>query len=151
MAIVGRCIRTFMIAGSIALTATAASGQSASPAGAGGFHKDELPKTLQISNGESMAAHLKFGMTRATAIDADLKALIDDMNMFAGEMKVEAMARAVTLLADRLSTMRQQMTAMHQLMMRMTTDPAWGDSDTGPSTAPADEVEPEAMCRETRF
>jgi hypothetical protein len=152
MAIVGRSIRTFIIASSIALTATAASGQSGPPAGAGGFQKDELPNALQISDGESMAAHLKFGMTRAAAIDADLKALIDDMNMFVGEMKVETMARAVTLLVERLSTVRQQMTAMHEVMMHMSTGPVWGESSTGRSTMPpADEVEPEAMCREVRF
>ena len=67
-------------------------------------------------------------------------------------MKVKSMARSLTLLVERLSTMREQMTAMHEVMMRGPMHPSGGASEKRPSTEP-DMAEAEAgeMCREVPF
>jgi hypothetical protein len=148
-----RSIRTFAITTAIALIATAASGQSAQPGAAGPLHDDTWHHANQTSHrSDSIAANLKFGMTRAATIDADLKVLVDDMNMFTGEMKVNVMARILTLLVERLSIMREQAMAMDELMMRGPMHPSGGASEKRPSTEP-DMAEAEAgeMCREVPF
>jgi hypothetical protein len=70
------------------------------------------------------------------------------MNTFTGEMKVDAMARVVTLLVERQSMMRRHMMDMHGLMMppmmgvAAPHPPAAGPSN-GNATA---DSEPEEMC-----
>jgi hypothetical protein len=154
MAAEWRSIRTFVITGAIALVATAASGQSAQPGAAGVLHDDTRPHAQQAFHGNgSIVANLKWGMTRAAAIDDDLKLLADDMNMFVGEMKIEAMARVITLLVERLSIMREQMMDMHELMMRTPMGPGASAPDPGRSTETDEMAEAEAgaMCREEPF
>ena len=143
-----RWTRTLMIAGTIALTATVASGQSLQDE-AKAFHDGVQHHGQQtVNDGESRAAMLKMGMMHAAG-DAELKALVDDMNMFVGEMKIDLMARVLTLLAERQSAMHEQMTAMHQWMMRMMA-PMEHLSVEGPSGAvTTDEGEPGSMCGET--
>jgi hypothetical protein len=92
-------------------------------------------------------AMLKFGM-HATAVDAELKTLVADMNMFTGELKIETMARVLTLLVERQTAMREQMMAMHQLMMHMMAPTEDLDVE-GPSGAVVpDDVDPGSMCVE---
>jgi hypothetical protein len=138
-----------MIAGAMALTATVAWGQSAQHEPKA-FHDGVQHHGQQsVNDGESRAAMLKMDMMHAAAADADLKALVDDMNMFVGEMKIDLMARVLTLLVERQSALREQMTAMHQSMMRMMA-PMEHLSVEGPSGGvTTDEVEPGSMCGET--
>jgi hypothetical protein len=148
-----RFIRTLVITSAIALVATAASGQS-QPGAAGPPHDDTRHHTQQtLHRNDSIAAHMKFGMMRAAAIDDDLRLLADDMNMFAGEMKIEAMARLITLLVGRLSIMREQMMDMHELMMHAPLGPGASATDPGRSTETDDMAEAEAgeLCREVPF
>jgi hypothetical protein len=92
-------------------------------------------------------------MTRAAAIDDDLRLPADDMKMFAGEMKIETMARLVTLLVERLSIMREQTMDMHELMMRAPLGPSASAIDPGRSTETDNMAELDAgeMCREMPF
>jgi hypothetical protein len=147
-------IRAFVITSAIALVATAASGQSAQPGAAGALH-DDTPHHAQETwhRNDSVLADLKWGMTRAAAIDDDLRLLADDMNIFVGEMKIETMARLVTLLVERLSIMREQMMDMQELMMRAPLGPSASAPHPGQSAETEDMAEAEAgaMCREVPF
>jgi hypothetical protein len=148
-----RIIRTFVITSAIALVATAASGQS-QPAAAGAPHDDTRHHTQQpLHRNDSIAAHMKFAMMRAAAVDDDLRLLADDMNMFVGDMKIDAMARVITLLVERLSIMREQMMDMHTLMMTAPMGPGASGIEPGRSTETDDMAEAEAgaMCREVPF
>jgi hypothetical protein len=148
-----RFVRTFAITSAIALFATSASGQS-QPGAAAPPHDDTRHHTQQtLHRSDSIAEHMKFGMMRAAAIDDDLRLLADDMNMFVGEMKIEAMARVITLLVERLSIMREQMMDMHALMMSAPMGPGASAITPGRSTETDDMAEAEAgaMCREVPF
>ena len=85
-------------------------------------------------------------MGRMAADDARLEALVADMNMLTGELKVEAMARVLTLLVERQSMMRKHMMDMHGRMM-----PQMGAISAPPAGRPPDagvtaDSEPEEMC-----
>jgi hypothetical protein len=150
MTTVGRWSWRFVIAGAVVLAASVASGQSASPPdGTDTFHHGMHQRAHRgAAPGEFAGAMLKFGM-HATAVDAELKTLVADMNMFTGDLKIEAMARVLTLLVERQSAMREQMTAMHGLMMHMMA-PMEDLSIEGPSGAVVPEdVDPGSMCVET--
>ena len=150
MTMVCRWTRAVVIAGGIVLAASAASGQSASPPGeTSTFHHGTHQRAHRgAAPGEFAGAMLKFGM-HATAVDAELKTLVADMNMFTGDLKIEAMARALTLLVERQSAMREQMMAMHGWMMHMMA-PMEDLSIEGPSGAVVPEdVDPGSMCAET--
>lgn len=140
-----RWTRRFVIAGAIVLTASAASAQSALPPGE--THAFQHPGHRAAGVDEWTGAVLKFGM-HATMLDAELKTLVTDMNMFTGDLKIETMARALTLLVERHTAMREQMRAMHQLMMHMML-PTEDFSIEGPSSAVVpEEVDPGSMCVE---
>jgi len=145
-----RWTRMLMTMAVIALTATVASGQSLQHEDPNGVHKGAQHHGQQaIDDGESRAAMLKMGMMHAAAADADLKALVADMNMFVGEMKIDLMARVLTLLVERQLAMGEQMMAMHQWMMR-TMPPMEHLSVEGPAgEVRTDETESGSMCRET--
>lgn len=54
---------------------------------------------------------------RMTAMDEQLRALTSDMDKAAGQAKVTAMAKVLTMLADQRSVMRGQMMQMQDQMM----------------------------------
>jgi hypothetical protein len=100
-----------------------------------------------------MAMMRKDMMARMAAEDARLKALVADMNMFTGEMKVDAMARIVTLLVERQTMMRRHMmeTDMMEMHRRMMMPPIWraipGEPAGGPPSAGGTaDGEPDEMC-----
>jgi hypothetical protein len=70
-----------------------------------------------VPGGQSTATMQKDMMSRMAAEDARLETLVADMNMFTGEMKIDAMARVLTLLAERNLMMRRHMMEMHGRMM----------------------------------
>ena len=141
-----RWIRRFVIAGAIVLAAGAASAQSASPRNETQAFQHRTHRGAGI---DEFGAMLKFGM-HAAAVDAELKTLVADMNMFTGDLKIETMARVLTLLVERQTAMREQMMAMHQLMMHMMA-PTEDFSIEGPSSAVVpDDVDPGSMCLERR-
>lgn len=149
MTTVGRWSWRFVIAGAIVLAASVASGQSASPSDeTDTFHHGMHQRAHRgAAVDEFGGAMLKFGM-HATAVDAELKTLVADMNMFTGELKIETMARVLTLLVERQTAMREQMMAMHQLMMHMMAPTEDLDVE-GPSGAVVpDDVDPGSMCVE---
>jgi hypothetical protein len=94
-----------------------------------------------------MAAIHKDMLERMAAEDARLKDLVTAMNMFTGELKLDAMARVLTLVVERQLAMRQQMIEMHGRMMEETTRAVPGPSRHGrPAGAVTTELEPEEMC-----
>ena len=143
-----RWTRRFVIAGAIMLAASDASAQSASPPDESHAFQHRAHRAAGVD--AFHAAVLKFGM-HGTAIDIQLKTLLADMNMFTGELKIETMARVLTLLVERQSVLREQMMAMQELMMRMM-GPVEDLSIQGPSgeVVPED-VDPGAMCMERSF
>ena len=110
-------IRTVTIAAGLVLSATGASAQSASPGQATMPACAHCRLAQTLPGAQSMATMNKDMMARMATEDARLEALVADMNMFTGEMKLEAMARVLTLLVERQSMMRKHMMDMHGRMM----------------------------------
>ena len=143
-----RWIQTLTIAGSMTLFAATAWPQST-------HHREDPASTNSQSpqaakTDRSLAAMLKVGMTRMAAADAELAALVADMNMFTGEMKVDVIARLLTLLVERQSTMRAQMMAIHERMMGTISGPTSGSANhSAPDAGPETDLEPGGMCLET--
>lgn len=142
--------RTFLITGAMVLAATVASPQSAHHGTATASDDGIQSQSGQTFNSrQSMAAMLKVGMTRMATADADLKALVADMNMFTGEMKIEMMARVLTLLVERQSMMRAHMMEMHDRMMGTRSGAIPSPSVDRPFDGTTDDPEPGAMCAPT--
>lgn len=79
-------------------------------------------------------------MARLAAMDARIERLVADMNSFAGEMKVAAMAELLTALVERQSLMQQEMMTMHGDMR------AHGKDAMMSPAAPDGDGEPGVMC-----
>jgi hypothetical protein len=62
-------------------------------------------------------------MTRMKALDERIKTLTTDMNMFIGDMKVQAMASLLSAMVERDTLMRDEMMKMHDGMMKMSCAP----------------------------
>ena len=138
-------IRPVTIAASLVLSATVASAQSASP-GQATMPACAHCRLAQTLPGAQSMATMKDMMARMATDDARLEALVADMNMLTGEMKIEAMARVVTLLVERQSMMRRHMMDMHGRMM-----PQMGAIFAPPAGRPPDagvtaDSEPDEMC-----
>ena len=139
-------IRTVTIAAGLVLSAAVASPQSAS-------HEQATPPDCahcrpaqSLRGAPSMATMPKDMMTRMATEDARLEALVADMNMFTGEMKLDAMARVLTLLVERQSTMHKHMMDTHRRMML-----EMGAVSAPPTGRPPDvdasaDSEPDEMC-----
>jgi hypothetical protein len=137
------------IAASLVLSATGASAQSASPGQATMPACAHCRLAQTLPGAQSMATMNKDMMTRMATEDARLEALVTDMNMFTGEMKLDAMARVVTLLVERQSTMHKHMMEMHRRMML-----GMGAISAPPTGRPPDvdasaDREPDEMCLPT--
>jgi hypothetical protein len=86
-------------------------------------------------------------LERMAADDARLEDLVAAMNMFTGELKLDAIARVLTIVVERQFTMRQQIMEMHGRMMEGTTSAVPGPSRRGrPAAAVTTDLEPEEMC-----
>ena len=147
MTSVCRWMRTFSITGAMVLAATAASPQSAHHEGVASSHEGIQSRSGPTPSSQpSMAATLKIGMTRMAAADAELDALVADMNMFMGEMKIDIMARLLTLLVERQAMMRQHMMAMHDRLMRTMSEGVASPTVERPADTTTDDPEPGLMC-----
>lgn len=130
-------LRTFTIAVLMTFSATVASGQSAGEPQVN-EHQDRARATPVSDTAQPMARTRQDVMARLAALDERIQTLVTDMNMFAGELKVETMAALLTALVERQSLMRHQMRRMHDEMMGRMME------HREPET-PADE-EPGGMC-----
>ena len=143
-----RWIQTLTIAGSTILFAATAWPQTTHHREGTASKNSHSAQTAESDR--LLAAMLKVGMTRMAAADADLAALVADMNMFTGEMKVEVIARLLTLLVERHSTMRAQMIAIHERMTGTNSSPTSGVvNHSAPDAGPQIDLEPGGMCLET--
>ena len=143
-----RWIQTLTIAGSLILFAATAWPQTTHHREGAALKNGHSAQAAESDR--SLAATLKVGMTRMAASDADLAALVADMNMFTGEMKVDVIARLLTLLVERQSTMRAEMIAIHERMMGTISGPISGASKhRAPDAGPETDLEPDGMCLET--
>ena len=61
-------------------------------------------------------------MARMKALDERIKTLTTDMNMFIGDMKVQAMASLLSAMVERDTLMRDEMMKMHDGMMKQMHD-----------------------------
>jgi hypothetical protein len=113
-------IRIVTMAAFLALCPAVASPQPADRGHATGPDPAHSRQAQRSRDMQSMAAMQKDMLGTMAADDARLKALVSDMNMFTGDLKVEAIAKVLTLLVERQSMMRQHMMRMHdQLMLNM--------------------------------
>lgn len=132
--------RTVTMAVALAFVATVASPQSAKPgAVTSGDHAHGAFVPPSASD-QSLAARHKGMLGKMATEQARLKMLVADMNMLTGDLKVEAIARLLTLLVERHSDMRADMMEMHERMMGRPTEGMPDD---------AAEEEPGAMCSPT--
>ena len=148
MARIPGSIRTVMIAAGLVLFATVASPQSTERGRAAAPDCAHCGAVQPVPAGRSIAMMRKDMMARMAAEDARLEALVADMNMFTGEMKVEAMARVLTLLVERQTMMRRHMMDTHGRMMSRMMGTITGQPAGGPPTAEETaDCEPDEMCR----
>jgi hypothetical protein len=82
------------------------------------------------------------GMSRVASLDARIAMLIADVNMFAGELKIQAMAELLKVLVERQLLVDAEMRRMHQEMH----GPMNGPRRHAPPAAPPSDVPPEEMC-----
>jgi hypothetical protein len=133
-----RWLRTFVMAGVATLSATVASPQSVGEPHVNG-HQDQIQAMPLWLTAQSMAGGRHDVMARMAALDEQIQTLTTDMNMFAGELKVRAMADLLTAMVERQSIMRNEMMPMRDRMMRHRTT-----GDTISSVPP--DVDPDTMC-----
>lgn len=146
---ISRWTRTLTMTAVVALSATAALAQPAhhGPAPATGDPALSQPPEPLSGGDQSMATMHKGMMARMAAEDTRLETLVADMNMLTGDLKVDAMARVLTLLVERQSTMRGQMMEMHDGMMRRMRGPiSDAPSAAPPSVMVPPDREPGEMC-----
>ena len=139
-------IRTVTIAAGFVLSATVASPQSAS-------HEQATPPDCahcrpaqSLRGAPSMATMSKDMMTRMATEDARLEALVADMNMLTGDLKVEAIARVLTMLVERQATMHKHMMDMHRRMMLEMGAISAPLAGRPPDVDASADSEPEEMC-----
>ena len=118
-------IRTVIMSAAVVLSASVASAQSVNHEQAPAPEDHSHSQAVQPSPGDhSMAAMHKHMMTRMATADARLTELVADMNMFTGELKIEAMARLLTALVERQLMMREQVVEAPWRMMPRSMDAA---------------------------
>ena len=108
---------TATVVGAVVLSATVASAQSEHHGHTAGPAPPASQSLQKARDAGSMAMMHKDLLGKMAAEDARLKTFVADMNMLTGDLKVEAIARVVTLLVERQSAMRQQVMNMHEQMM----------------------------------
>ena len=147
MTCITRKMWTATMAAVLVMSAAVASGQSGHQGHAAAPAPSASQSVQTPRDARSMAMMHKDLLGKMAAEDARLKAFVADMNMMTGDLKVEAIARVVTLLVERQSAMRQHVRNMHEQMrwnmMRAATDaPEETASDLPGST----DTEPTEMC-----
>jgi hypothetical protein len=140
-------IRMVTMAAVLVLCASVASPQSAHRGHSTGPDPAHSRQSQPAADTPSMAAMHKDMLGRMAADDAQLTALVADMNMFTGDLKVEALAKVVTLLVERQSMMRQHMTSMHgQMMWNMARTIGAAPANDVAASIVTPENEPAEMC-----
>ncbi|MBI2828276.1 MAG: hypothetical protein HYX77_03250 [Acidobacteria bacterium] len=132
-----RRLRMLAMAAAITLYAAVASPQSAGKPPAHD-HQDLAEAAPSQADAAGMAGMPRGVMARIAALDERIKTLAADMNMFAGELKIETMAALLTAIVERQSVMREEMRPVHGRMMRRMMERVMPE-------APADE-EPGGTC-----
>ncbi len=146
---ISRWTRTLTMTAVVVLSATAASSQPAHHGPAPAIGDPALSQSPEPLSGgdQSMATMHTRMMARMAADDTRLETLVADMNMLTGDLKVEAMARVLTLLVTRQTMMRGQMTEMHDRMLRRMSGPiSDAPSADPPSVMVPPDGDPGEMC-----
>jgi hypothetical protein len=147
MTCITRRMWTATLAAVFMTSAAVASGQSGHVGHAAGSAPSASQPVQTPRNALSMTMMHKDLLGRMAAEDARLKALVADMNVMTGDLKVEAIARVVTLLVEQRLATRQQVRTMHEQMMgnmtRATTDTP---EETASDLAGSTDAEPAEMC-----
>ena len=106
-----------------------------------------------VGYGDVIMRH-EVALARWSAIDDRIEALVADMHMFTGELKVVAMDALLTAIVERQSDMRAEMRLMHggqmpQILERSVphAPPAWSDEASGWWL----DEEPQRMCAPAEF
>jgi uncharacterized spore protein YtfJ len=131
-------LRTVAMAAGTVLVAMTASAQPAGDPPAQG-HQDHAAAAPSRVGGGGTAGMSREVMARLTVLDARIRTLAVDMEMFTGELMVETMAELLTASIERQSLMGPETRQMHEgTMPRMTQR----------SSAPAasTDEEPGTMC-----
>jgi hypothetical protein len=145
-------IRTATATAIVVLSATAASPQSNHEHATSLMTSPQKGSGQPFRRGHSMAAMHKDWMTRMAAEDALLEALVADMNMFTGDVKVEAMARLLARLVERQSIMREHMIDMHgQMVWNMMSPVADAPAERPPDANVNTDSEADIMCAPTTY
>jgi hypothetical protein len=108
-------IRTALAAAALVVPAATASSQPIAAASAP--MADAAPQRHASPPAADMAAMHKDMLSRLAATDARLDALVADMHMFTGELKIQTMAEILTLLVERQSAIDAVVSRRYQRML----------------------------------
>ena len=128
---------------------------AASPSSAGQRPDGQRPEQARqmamapVGHGDGIMMRHQVALANWSAIDDRVEALLADMHMFTGDLKVDAMDALLTAIVERQSAMREEMRLMHGAMMPQTMDrsvpdasPVWPDDELGTWL----DEEPGGMC-----
>ena len=120
-------IRTVVLAGTMALAAASAQGQTALPPahGHGGTATDQAVPVDKM-------------MWSLTNLDKRIAQLTADMKMFTGELKIQTMAALLEALVERQTLIESEMKQMHEQMS--------GPMHERRHAPPASDLAPETLC-----
>ena len=128
MTLTRKAFRTVVLAGTIALGAASAQGQTATP-----------PAHDHGSTAADQAARMDKMMWSVTSLDKRIAQLTADMKMFTGELKIQTMSALLEALVERQTLIETEMKQMHEHMRGPMTD--------RPRHAPpSSDVDPETLC-----
>jgi hypothetical protein len=120
--------RTVVLAGTIALGAASAQGQTATP-----------PVHDHGSAAADQSARVDKMMMSLTSLDKRIAQLTEDMKMFTGELKIQTMAALLEALVERQTLIDVEMRRMRENM----SGPMNDRRRHGP---PPSDLEPETLC-----
>ena len=120
--------RTVVFAGTIALGAASAQGQTATP-----------PVHDHGSTAADKAAPVDKMMVSLTSLDKRIAQLTADMKMFTGELKIQTMAALLEALVERQTLIDVEMRRMHEHM-------SGPMNDRGRHAPPPSDLAPETLC-----
>jgi hypothetical protein len=120
--------RALVLAGTIALTAASAQGQTATPPG----HDHGSTAADQAARADKM-------MWSLSRLDQRIAQLTADMKMFTGELKIQTMSALLEALVERQTLIDVEMRRMHEQM----NGPM---NDRRRHAPPASDLEPETLC-----
>jgi hypothetical protein len=133
MTLTGKGFRTAVLAGTIALGAASAQGQTVTP----------LPHDDHDSTAAGEAARVDKMMWSLTSLDQRIARLTADMKMFTGELKIQTMSALLEALVERQTFIDVEIRRMHEQMNGPMNGPM---NDHRRHAPPAGDLEPETMC-----